>query len=146
MQSFTGLVLLKWPGAYSQPCQTSKMELLSHIFANVSSCSAWKVSVFGVILVRIFPHSDRMRKIRTSGLNSERYSTYLRIQSECGKIRTRITPNRDTFYAVLDFWQGSEYAFEWLWRIQANTQTQINVHRNVQFESLKYVQLTCVHL
>ena len=28
------------------------------------------------------------------------YSVSLRIQSECGKIRTRITPNTDTFYAV----------------------------------------------
>ena len=29
------------------------------------------------------------------GLNTERYGV-----SECGKIRTRITPNADTFYAV----------------------------------------------
>ena len=36
--------------------------------------TAWKVSIFGVILVRI--------------------------QSKCGKIRTRITPNIDNFYAV----------------------------------------------
>ena len=34
------------------------------------------------------------------GLNTERYIVYLRIQSECGKIRTRITPNPDTFYGV----------------------------------------------
>ena len=34
------------------------------------------------------------------GLNTERYSVSLRIQSECGKIGTRITPNTDTFYAV----------------------------------------------
>ena len=34
------------------------------------------------------------------GLNTERYSVSLRIQSECGKIRTRITPNTDTFHAV----------------------------------------------
>ena len=34
------------------------------------------------------------------GLNTERYSVSLHIQSECGKIRTRITPNTDTFYAV----------------------------------------------
>ena len=34
------------------------------------------------------------------GLNTERYKVSLRIQSECGKIRTRITPNTDTFYAV----------------------------------------------
>ena len=37
------------------------------------------------------------------GLNTERYGVSLRIQSECGKMRTRITPNTDTFYAVLPF-------------------------------------------
>ena len=37
---------------------------------------------FGVFLVRIFPHSYWI--------------------SECGKMRTRITPNTDTFYAVMD--------------------------------------------
>ena len=34
------------------------------------------------------------------GLNLERYSVSLCSQSECGKMRTRITPNADTFYAV----------------------------------------------
>ena len=34
------------------------------------------------------------------GLNTERYGVSLRIQSECGKIQTRITPNANTFYAV----------------------------------------------
>ena len=34
------------------------------------------------------------------GLNTERYSVSLRIQSKCGKMRTRITLNTDTFYAV----------------------------------------------
>ena len=33
-------------------------------------------------------------------LNIERYSASLRIQSECEKMRTRKTPNADTFYAV----------------------------------------------
>ena len=33
-------------------------------------------------------------------LNTERYSVSLRIQSECRKMRTRITPNTDTFYGV----------------------------------------------
>ena len=41
--------------------------------------TAWKVSVFGVILVRIFCHLDWI---------------------VCGKIWIRITPNADTFYAV----------------------------------------------
>ena len=33
-------------------------------------------------------------------INTKRYSISLRIQSKCGKIRTRITLNKDTFYAV----------------------------------------------
>ena len=33
-------------------------------------------------------------------LNLQRYFVSLRIQSKCEKIRTRITPNMDTFYAV----------------------------------------------
>ena len=35
------------------------------------------------------------------GLNTQRYSVSHRIQSECEKMRTRITPNTDTFYAVM---------------------------------------------
>ena len=34
------------------------------------------------------------------GLNTERYGVSLRIQSECGKMGTRITPNTDTLHAV----------------------------------------------
>ena len=34
------------------------------------------------------------------GLNTERFSVSLHIQSECEKMRTRITRNTDTFYAV----------------------------------------------
>ena len=40
---------------------------------------------------------------RTFELTTERYSISLCMQSECGEIRTRITPNKDTFYAVLTF-------------------------------------------
>ena len=35
------------------------------------------------------------------GLNTERYRVCLHIQSECGKIRTKKTPNKDTFHAVM---------------------------------------------
>ena len=34
------------------------------------------------------------------GLNTERYGVSLHIQSECGKFRTIITPNTDTFHTV----------------------------------------------
>ena len=37
------------------------------------------------------------------GLNTKRYSVFLPIQSEWGKIRNRKTPNTDTFYAVSYF-------------------------------------------
>ena len=47
------------------------------------------------------------------GLNTKRYGVSLRIQSECGKIQTRITPNTDTFYAVFFYaeflLQSSDY-------------------------------------
>ena len=36
------------------------------------------------------------------GLNRERYGASLCIQSKCGKMRARITPNMDTLYAVQD--------------------------------------------
>ena len=38
------------------------------------------------------------------GLIRERYGVSLRIQSECEIVRTRITPNMDTFYAVFPFY------------------------------------------
>ena len=49
--------------------------------------------------------SDRIRSYSgpyflAFGLNMEKYSVSFRIQSECGKIQTRITPNTDTFHAV----------------------------------------------
>ena len=53
------------------------------------------MSVFGVILVRHFPAFE---------LNTKRYSVSLRIQSECGKIRTRKTPNTDTLHVVVIRW------------------------------------------
>ena len=36
------------------------------------------------------------------GLNTDRYG----IRSECGKMRTRMTPNTDTFYAVVYFFNA----------------------------------------
>ena len=49
-------------------------------------------SYFGPLF---FPHSPAF------GLNTERYSVYsVRMQENEGKMRTRITPNTDTFYAV----------------------------------------------
>ena len=51
-----------------------------------------KLFVFGVILVGIFPHLGWIW----------RHTSYLlRIQSICGKMPTRITPNTGTFYAVV---------------------------------------------
>ena len=49
--------------------------------------------------VRIRSYSDPY--FPAFGLNTERYFVSLRIQSECGKIWTRITPNTDTFHAVI---------------------------------------------
>ena len=58
-------------------CKLNSMKLTSFFWDHYSvskQIPAWEVSVFGVILIHIFPYSDW--------------------------IRTRITPNTDTFYAV----------------------------------------------
>ena len=52
------------------------------------SNTEWKVSIFRINLVRMFPYSNWIR------------SVCLHIQSKCGKIQTRITSNMDTFYTV----------------------------------------------
>ena len=67
-----------------------------------------RIGSFGVILVDIFPAFSRIRTeygeilphFPAFGLNTERYGVSLRIQSECRKMRTRTTPNTDTFYVV----------------------------------------------
>ena len=48
-------------------------------------------SVKSVHILSYFPHF---------GLNTERYGVSLRIQSKCGKIWTRISPNTGNFHAV----------------------------------------------
>ena len=47
------------------------------------------------------------------GLNTERSERSLRIQSDCGKMGTRITPNMDTFHPVL----GGTYLSYVCWRL-----------------------------
>ena len=59
--------------------------------ALTSPFTAWKMFVCGIILVCLFPRSDQ---------NNSEY-VFLRIQSKCRKMRTRITPNTDTFNAVI---------------------------------------------
>ena len=105
--------------AYSKSSQTSKMELSCKkivngwkplsIFAKSSKSSmlgAWlnvkyTSRLFSLQLPSLrekCPYSElfwsAFSRIRTE------YSVSLRIQSECGKIWTRISPNTDTFYTV----------------------------------------------
>ena len=49
--------------------------------------------------VRIPSYSDP--QFPPFGLNTEKYGVSLRLQSESVKIRTRTTPNTDSFYAVM---------------------------------------------
>ena len=53
--------------------------------------AAWKVSKYGVISGPYFP---------VFGLNTERYSVSLCIQSEYGKMQARKTPNTDNFCEI----------------------------------------------
>ena len=68
--------------------------------------TTWKVSLLGVFLVRTFPHADWTRRDRSISLYLSNKQTNK--QPKCGKIRTRKTPNTDTFHAVLGFSVSSQ--------------------------------------
>ena len=60
------------------------------------------MSVFWVILVRIFPAFSH---IWTEYEEIRRISPYsVRMRENAGKKRTKVTPNTDTFYTVIYFW------------------------------------------
>ena len=66
-------------------------------FLATFSCALLNLNDHCIKSVRIPSYTDPY--FPAFGLNTERYVS-LRIQSECGKMRTRITPNTDTFQAV----------------------------------------------
>ena len=76
--------------------------LIKYIFLTTT---AWKGSVFGVILDHIFPYSYDVFFLDFQVKAFERFkdSRFLRISSKCGKMRTRITPNTNIFYTVHDY-------------------------------------------
>ena len=72
----------------------------------------------------------------TFGLNTGRYGVSFCIQSECGKIQTKITPNTDTFHAVVLFGKtGKHVALIGLldWRFLMDTD---NVKTPSQYNSI----------
>ena len=84
-------------------CLSSLPQILLGLFLNALTC------LLIIILLITTPSLVKGVRIRSYsglyfpafGLNTERYGVCLRIQSECQKIRTRITPNTNTFHAVL---------------------------------------------
>ena len=88
---------------YLLPCQLGLLYIQNVDLLN--AVSQWTLLDHSWIL--FYKHSVKSVRIRSYScpyfpafkLNTERYFLSLRIQSECGKIRTRMTPNTDTFYA-----------------------------------------------
>ena len=70
------------------------------------------------------------------GLNTERYSVSLHIQSKCGKVRTTITSNRDTFYAVLSIHNLSLDS----WLYYDLIECHIITFRKIRFHKMYYQQ------
>ena len=102
--------------------------LFSGVWTLIIFFTAWKVSIFGNNSGSYFP---------SFGLNTERYSVSICIQFKCGKIRTRITPNTDTFYGVVVCWKRFEEAYLWIskfiscYREHHFTQSDDKVLRNL---------------
>ena len=79
--------------------------------------TAQKVSVFGVILVHIFPTFSCIRTEYREILRILRISLYsVQMREIAGKMQTRVTLNTGTFYAVViinDFFQfGRNFVYE----------------------------------
>ena len=70
---------------------------------NLKKCCQ-KKSKLGTLLDKCPIRSYPRPHFPAFGLNTERYGVSLRIQSECRKIRTSITPNTDTFYTVVNLY------------------------------------------
>ena len=80
--------------------QGMSMKIAKNIL-NESEIFKFEHLCYWVFLICIFPHSDWIWKFTyfpAFGLNTEIYSVNLHIQSECGKIRTRKTPNTVPFH------------------------------------------------
>ena len=71
----------------------------STIYVDIRLGSKYASEIHCVKSVRIRSYSGP--HFPAFGLNTERYFVSVRIQSGCGKIRTRITPNTNNFYAVI---------------------------------------------
>ena len=105
--------LRKAIGISSQVIQLSKNEFYSQFHFSmeqnvIANIRLYSILTFVLENARNDYHCVKSVHIRSySGpyfpafeLNTERYGLFLRIHSEFGKMRTRITPNTDTFHAV----------------------------------------------
>ena len=105
--------LRKAIGISSQVIQLSKNEFYSQFHFSmeqnvIANIRLYSILTFVLENARNDYHCVKSVHIRSySGpyfpafeLNTERYGVFLRIHSEFGKMRTRITPNMDTFHAV----------------------------------------------
>ena len=69
------------------------------------------------------------------GLNTERWGIFLGVQSECGKMRTRITPNTNTFHAVRESLESKFF------RASSNKISSLRVCYKVFISGMNAVQI-----
>ena len=75
------------------------------------------------------------------GLNTERYGVSLRIQSECGKMRSRITPNTDTFYTVFTQWFNDVMCPKKFYLFYCNPKEKDHIRRKINSKKIKIVYM-----
>ena len=98
--------------------------LISSRFLSEANTS-WIFSVFGVFLVHIFPHLDWIRR-DTKDL------------SKCGKVRTRKTPNTDTFHAAKCAFTNSCFC-----KIIRNFFDHVSLSKNQSLTFLQFPDKAC---
>ena len=101
---FQNVLLYAWPLICLSLEETDSLLftfILRHVRQNFGTRTWSRTAIFQKlsnpgVLIRSFPGPYFLPFV----LNTERYGVFLRTQTECRKIRTRKTPNTDTFYAV----------------------------------------------
>ena len=119
------------------PSAVTKNGFVSKILPRIHCVKRVRIWSFGLHFYAYFP---------AFGLNTERYEVSLRIQSKCGKMRekmrTRITPNTDTFYAVISskfFANVSNSSWDWLGDLYKDTilQSLLSILNSKKIHSCK---------
>ena len=107
------LICWLWPRLTTKTLLTTSIEIVplsllltlnifNTVFSSLNYCCSFYMRASNHCVKSVFIPSYSDPHFPAFALNTERYPVFLRIQSEFGKMRTRITPNTYTYYYAVN--------------------------------------------